>query len=116
MRGQLCKIITLAESWTIYVPSTPTFTDVPTDHPFYQYIETAYHNSIVSGYADGTFRPGNNVTRGQLCKIVVLAAQWGIVCPPTPTFTDVPTTYPVYCYVETAVCHGIISGYGSTFL
>ena len=37
---------------------------------FYDYIETAYHHGIISGYADGTFRPGNSATRGQICKIV----------------------------------------------
>src|SRR5204862_1746250 len=81
-RGQLTKIVTLAEHWQIYTPPSPTFIDVPTDHPFYQYIETSYHQGIISGYSCGTgcleFRPGNNVTRGQLCKIIVLAEQWGI--------------------------------------
>ena len=28
---------------------------------------------VVGGYADGTFRPFNNTTRGQMAKIVVLA-------------------------------------------
>ena len=37
---------------------------------FYGYIETAYNRGIISGYADGTFRPGNNATRGQISKIV----------------------------------------------
>ena len=41
----------------------------PTD-TFYSYIETAYNHGIISGYADGTFRPGNNATRGQISKIV----------------------------------------------
>ena len=25
---------------------------------------------IIGGYADGTFRPGNNITRGQMAKIL----------------------------------------------
>ena len=60
----------------MYTPPTPTFRDVPVSNAFYQYIETAYSHNIISGYVDGTFRPGNNVTRAQLCKIVVLAEQW----------------------------------------
>ena len=94
-RGQMAKIIVLAYAIDIYIPNTPTFTDVPADHPFYQYIETAVHNGIVSGYADGTFRPGNNVTRGQLSKIVVIAAGWTLLNPPTPSFSDVPTRPPL---------------------
>ena len=116
-RGQICKIVVLAYGFTIYIPPQPTFTDVPMDHPFYSYIETAAHSSIVTGYADGTFRPYNNVTRGQLCKIVVVAAGWTLLNPTAPTFTDVPTDHPFYQYIETAYCHGIISGYaGNIFL
>jgi len=110
-RGQLSKIVVLAEGWTIYTPPTPTFTDVPATDTFYQYIETAYNRGIISGYADGSFRPGNNVTRGQLCKIVVLAEGWPLLNPPTPTFTDVPQSDPFYQHIETAFDRGIISGY-----
>jgi hypothetical protein len=84
---------------------------VPTIHTFYQHIETAAYEGLVSGYADGTFRPQNDVTRGQLSKIVVEAAGWPLVNPPTPTFTDVPPGNPFYPYVETAYEHDIISGY-----
>lgn len=119
-RGQLAKIIVLAEQWPIYTPPTPTFQDVPTTHAFYQYIETAYNHGIISGYNCGTgcleYRPSNNVTRGQLCKIVVLAEQWPLKDPSVPTFSDVPASHPFYQYVETAYAHGIISGYsGGTF-
>jgi hypothetical protein len=110
-RGQLTKIIVLAENWPIYVPPTPTFSDVPNDHPFYQFIETAYQHGIISGYSDGTFRPYNDVTRGQICKIVVGAEGWPHYTPPSPTFSDVPTDNPFYAYIETAYRHAIISGY-----
>jgi hypothetical protein len=89
---------------------------VPATDPFYSYIETAYSHGIISGYGCGTgcleFRPGNNITRAQLCKIVVLAEGWLIYTPPTPTFRDVSDTHTFYQYIETAYSHGIISGYG----
>jgi hypothetical protein len=110
-RGQMCKIITLAEGWTLTCPPNPTFTDVHTDNPFYCHIETAYAHGVITGYSDGTFRWGNNVTRAQTCKIVVLAEGWTEVCPPNPTFRDVPTDNPFYCFIETAVSHQIITGY-----
>jgi hypothetical protein len=110
-RGQLTKIVVLAFGLPIYTPSQPTFTDVPATHTFYQYIETAAHEGLVSGYSDGTFRPGSNVTRGQLSKIVVEAAGWTLLNPPTPTFSDVPTGHTFYEYVETAVSHQVVSGY-----
>jgi hypothetical protein len=110
-RGQMVKIIVLAFGYDLYTPATPTFTDVPTDHPFYVFVETAANNGIVSGYDDGTFRPFANVTRGQLSKITVVAAGWSVLNPATPTFSDVPTTDPFYAFIETAVCHEIVSGY-----
>jgi hypothetical protein len=110
-RGQLCKIVVLAEGWPLYTPPQPTFSDVPASDPFYAYVETAYLRGIISGYADGTFRPFSNVTRGQLCKIVVLAEGWPLVNPTEPTFLDVPPSHPFYTYIETAYSREIISGY-----
>jgi hypothetical protein len=114
-RGQLAKIVVLAKGWTIYTPPAPTFQDVPTTDPFYTYIETAYNHGIISGYGCGAgcleYRPGNNITRGQLCKIIVLAQAWAIYTPPTPTFTDVAPADTFFSYIETAYSHNVISGY-----
>ena len=119
-RAQLAKIVVLGFGLSIYTPPTPTFRDVPPTDTFYPYIETAYHSNLVSGYTCGGqgepcpglyFRLGNQVTRGQLSKIVVLAAGWPLLDPPTPTFRDVPKGSPFFRYVETAYARGIISGY-----
>ena len=84
-RGQLSKIVVLAVGWTLFVPTTPTFRDVPLNHTFFQYVETAYSHGIISGYSCGAgcleFRPENNVTRAQLCKIVVNAKGWTVITP-----------------------------------
>ena len=87
------------------------FVDVQATDYFYEAVRYLYCEGIISGYADGTFLPYNNTTRGQLSKIVVLAEGWEVVCPPVPTFTDVPVTHPFFCFIETAFAHGIISGY-----
>src|SRR5690349_3380532 len=47
-------------------PCVIQFTDVPSSNPFYPYVRCLACRGIVSGYADGTFRPGAAVTRGQL--------------------------------------------------
>src|SRR5436190_1141489 len=95
-RGQLTKIVVLAYGFPLYTPPTPTFRDVAANSTFYIYIETAYHQGIISGYNCGTgcleFRPNNNITRAQLSKVVVLAAGWTQINPTTPTFQDVPRT------------------------
>jgi hypothetical protein len=110
-RGQLAKIVVLAYSLPLSTPPVPTFADVLPGSTFYPYIETAAAQGIVGGYPDGTFRPGNNVTRGQLTKIVVGAAGWALLNPPAPTFSDVLPGSTFYPYVETAVAHGILGGY-----
>ena len=46
-----------------------TFTDVPVDSVYYKAVEWAYKQGLVKGYADGTFRPEEPLTRGQYCII-----------------------------------------------
>jgi hypothetical protein len=111
-RAQLSKIIVQAEGWLYDLTGAPHFSDVPPDNPFYVYVETAYNRGVISGYEGGTFRPNADVTRAQLCKIVVLAEGWPIDTLNGPHFTDVPTSHPFYGFVETAYNRGIISGYG----
>jgi S-layer homology domain len=71
-RGQVAKTVVVAGGMPINIAGGPHFTDVPTDQTFYNYIETLYNAGVVTGYADGTFRPENNVTRAQLAKMIVL--------------------------------------------
>src|SRR5438067_162876 len=118
-RAQLSKMIVAARGWSLVTPATPSFRDVPTSSPFYSYIETARSHGVISGYTCGAscfdFRPNNNVTRAQTCKIIVTAFGWSINVTNGPHFTDVPTTDTFYGPIETAYNRGIISGYGTTF-
>jgi uncharacterized protein YkwD len=110
-RGQLSKIVVLAKGWPLVNPPVPSFSDVRQDNPFYVYVETARARGVISGYADGTFRPGAEITRGQLTKAVVLAQAWPLINPPTATFRDVPVGSAFYVYIETAAARHVISGY-----
>lgn len=49
---------------------TSPYPDVPTDHPFAVDIWWAKNLGIVSGYSDGTYRPGNPVTRGSMTSFL----------------------------------------------
>ena len=116
-RAQLAKMLALAFGWTLYNPIMPDFSDVPFGSTYYQFIETAYTRGIISGYSDGTFRPGNPVTRAQVTKMLVLAKGWEQVFPSVPDFTDVPADFWAYGFVEAAFTRGVISGYNDgTFL
>jgi hypothetical protein len=76
------------------------------------YIERLAWRGIVGGYADGTFRPDNWVTRGQMAKFASNAAGFDEEVPPgTQTYTDVPPGHTFWVYIERLSARGIISGY-----
>ena len=116
-RGQMTKIVILAFDIPINTGGGSHFADVPAGSTFYEYVETGFKLGLWSGYADGTFKPADIVTRGQAAKIVVNAAilvdliHWTLENPPTNTFEDVPVGSTFFRHIETAVSHGIVSGY-----
>jgi hypothetical protein len=97
------------------VPATPTvcavsFSDVPSGSTFYPFVQCLACRNILGGYSDGTFRPGNNITRGQLSKIVSNAA--GINDPAgAQMFEDVPASNGFYLWINRLAGQGHISGY-----
>ena len=60
-------------------PTEPTFTDVPTTYWCFAHVEYLAENDIVSGYADGYYRPTADVTREQMA--VYIARAFGLVTP-----------------------------------
>jgi kumamolisin len=88
------------------------FSDVPPGSTFYSYISCLSGLGIINGYSDCTFRPGNNVTRGQAAKIIANAANYTDNIPSSrQTFNDVPPSSTFWLYVERVALHGAISGY-----
>ncbi len=89
-------------------PATATFSDVPTDHWAYKYIEYAAAQNIVGGYDDGTYRPTVEVDRAQMAVFIARAVVTptdrpdlpSYTPPSTPTFPDVPTDHWAYKYIE----------------
>ena len=99
------------------VPPSPTptvcpiqFTDVPSNHTFYTNIRCLACRGIISGYIDGTFRPGNDITRGQIAKMVSNAANFHD--PVTgQTYEDVPPSNTFYEWIERLTQRGVMGGY-----
>jgi hypothetical protein len=86
------------------------FVDVPPGSTFYSYIRCLACRGIVNGYQDGTFRPNNNVTRGQLSKIISNSA--GYSDPqPAQMFQDVPPGSTFQVFIGRLASRGYISGY-----
>lgn len=98
------------------------FQDVPQGQPFYSFVQGLACRNIISGYDCGGedepcepddmayFRPGEQIKRGQLAKIVSNSAGYSDT-PTTQTFEDVAVDSPFYVFVERLVAHGIMSGY-----
>lgn len=93
-------------------PDTPTFSDVPTNHPFAEEIEWAASEGIVTGLPDGTFRPTTVVTRGAIAAVLSRAAGGPpFEEPATPTFADVPSSHTFFDEIEWAAARGIVTGF-----
>ena len=86
------------------------FTDVPTGSAFYPYIYCLFCDGIISGYDDNTFRPNNNVTRGELAKIVSNAAGYSDPAS-NQIFQDVPPGSPFAPFVWRLAVRGAVEGY-----
>ena len=121
-RGQTTKIVSNSAGFVEPV-GAQQFEDVPPGHTFYDFIWRLANRGIVSGYPCGGpgepcmppdnlpyFRPSNNVTRGQLSKIVSQAAGF-----PEPAggqqFEDVPPGHTFYDWIWRLADRGIMSGY-----
>jgi hypothetical protein len=59
-------IIRALEGDPVGACAAPPFPDVAVDHPFCRHIERMKARNITLGFADGTFRPSDAVTRDQM--------------------------------------------------
>jgi hypothetical protein len=105
----------LAETSTPTPEGTPEpcpieFSDVEAGSTFYPFVRCLACQGILGGYDDGTFRPNNQLTRGQLAKIVANSAGFDDT-PTGQTFEDVPGGHTFYIYIERMALHAVISGY-----
>jgi hypothetical protein len=112
-----------ATSTATRVPATATpqggagecqlqFPDVPEGSAFYGFVRCLACRGILGGYSDGTFGPGNLITRGQIAKIVSNAAGF-TDAPTTQLFQDVTPDSPFYAHIYRLSMPGrvFMSGY-----
>jgi subtilisin-like proprotein convertase family protein len=100
---------------------TLTFNDAPPNSTFYTWIRCLVCRGIVGGYPCGGpgepcpgnyYRPNNNVTRGQVSKIVSESAGFTDLLPSTQqSFEDVPVGSTFWVWIERLSVREIIAGY-----
>ena len=109
-RAEACTIffrLLTKESRDYYFSRTNDYTDVSRTDWFNNAISTLSNAGIVTGYADGTFRPDQPITRGEMAKIIANFARLGGA---TKSFTDLSGHW-AKSYVELAAGNGWIAGY-----
>ncbi len=120
-RAEFAKVVVLGFGIPAYTPPSPHFTDVQPSYFAYTFIESGLQAGILGGYTPAQcqaaaaqfpcYLPNRWITRGQLTKLVVMAAHYPLVTPGAQHFTDVPLNHPFYQVIETAVSKSIIHGY-----
>lgn len=92
-------------------PCNISFSDVAQGSTFYQYIRCLACKAVLGGFPDGTYRPSDNITRGQLSKIVANAADFQDDVTGRQTFPDVRPGDTYYEVIERLSLKGIIGGF-----
>jgi hypothetical protein len=91
------------------------FFDVASGHWAASEIEACVQAGVVSGYGDGTYQPGDPVTRDQMAVYISRALAGGDENVPeftdTPTFPDVGSEHWAFDYVEYAADQNVVGGY-----
>lgn len=109
-RGQMAVFVSQAALYGDDPPDEATFPDVPVDYWCFTEVERCVANGVVSGFDDGLYRPGMDVSRDQMAVYMVNAS--GI---PTEaaadTFPDVPDDYWAVGEIEACVNNEIVRGY-----
>jgi hypothetical protein len=107
----LITILSFSQTAFAVAQGTTAFTDLPREHVNYVAINYLATEGIVKGYADGTFKPDNNVNRAEALKIILAGNKIEIpLAVETVSFTDMTVSDWFAPYVETAKLKGIVSG------
>ena len=67
----ICNLILGPTTASALVADAAPYSDVPTTHTFAGYIAYCQKEGIISGYADGTFRPANSLTGYAFMKMLL---------------------------------------------
>lgn len=87
-----------------------SFPDVDSDAWFNKYIGYLEDKDVLSGYEDGTFRPMDTITRGEINAVIARAQRYDLISY-NGIFTDVTENDWAKDYIETLADKNIVSGY-----
>ncbi|URN95861.1 MAG: amidase family protein [Candidatus Pristimantibacillus lignocellulolyticus] len=110
-RAEAIKVITTYLGLEGQVSS---FTDVTSNHWANTYIGAAAQSGLMNGYSDGSFRPDEKMSRGELAALITRAFK--LTGTGNTSFKDVNGNAWFYEYIDALASNKIITGYAdSTF-
>ncbi|MBC7958387.1 MAG: S-layer homology domain-containing protein [Vallitaleaceae bacterium] len=86
------------------------FTDLPADLEAKESILNLYYQDILSGYLDGSFKPGSNVTRAEFAKMVAKTADYELASSGVSPFKDIKAGFWGLPYITTLAGKEIFKG------
>ncbi|AWE06334.1 hypothetical protein DCE79_02565 [Lysinibacillus sp. 2017] len=105
----LAVAVAVASSGTVSAASA--FSDVSKNNTHYDAIMELANRGIINGYGDGTFGPGNPVTRGQASKMIAGILGMNVGTVPSTGFSDVSANHEFAGAIMALKQLGVIGGY-----
>jgi hypothetical protein len=108
-RAEAVSILNQALKWKEQL--TPSYSDVVKSDWYYEAIAKGAAAKVVSGYADGSFKPNSSLTRMEMAAMLAHARAGHAITAGIPSFNDIHADYwgaPILYWMET---QGWASGY-----
>lgn len=118
LAGAIVVVAVMVSIVSFALAATSAFPDVYPTNPYYAAITELASRDIVTGFPNGSFIPGDPVTRQQFAKMVVLTGGYPVsesdVCPFTDVVISGPGTLFPDNYVAVCAANGITLGKTAT--
>ena len=109
-RGEIAAIIARLLHLESLVTGTQFYSDVPSSHWTFKYVEAVNKADIMKGFPDGTFRPDQPATRADVAVAMLRAREIDpVVFLPVPPFPDISGHWAIE-EIETAYILGVVEG------
>jgi len=72
-RAEFAAVLVRALDLKEVKPAAPSFKDVDAGSWYYSHVETVCSGDLMKGYADGSFKPNENITRQEIAAVLVRA-------------------------------------------
>jgi len=106
-RAEFAKMICLVMGWELKNTAESSFKDMPGSHWACRYIETAKTHGVITGYPDGNFKPGDNITRAEIATIIAKALN---LPAGSSSLKDIDSCW-AKDHINACAAAGIITGY-----